>query len=104
MVPRGTTRSKKLRGAVRTRTSGRTARYEPGAARRVAKSLLRQVVVDHERVEPQSGGAPAHDRLEDTPDGCDRVAALGAASEVDVAVHALNRMLELGRPESVRIA
>ena len=26
------------------------------------------------------------------------------ASEVDVAVHALNRMLELGRPESVRIA
>jgi Transposase DDE domain len=26
------------------------------------------------------------------------------ATEVDVAVHALNRMLELGRPESVRIA
>ncbi len=26
------------------------------------------------------------------------------ASEVGVAVHALNRMLELGRPESVRIA
>jgi hypothetical protein len=26
------------------------------------------------------------------------------ASEVDVAVRALNRMLELGRPESVRIA
>jgi hypothetical protein len=25
------------------------------------------------------------------------------ASEVDVAVRALNRMLELGRPESVRI-
>ena len=26
------------------------------------------------------------------------------ATEVDVAVHALNRMLELGRPEAVRIA
>ena len=26
------------------------------------------------------------------------------ATEVDVAVHALNRMLELGRPISVRIA
>jgi hypothetical protein len=26
------------------------------------------------------------------------------ATEVEVAVHALNRMLELGRPESVRIA
>ena len=26
------------------------------------------------------------------------------ATEVDVAVHVLNRMLELGRPESVRIA
>ena len=26
------------------------------------------------------------------------------ATEVDVAVHALNRMLELGRPESARIA
>lgn len=26
------------------------------------------------------------------------------ATEVDVAVHALNRMLELGRPSSVRIA
>ena len=26
------------------------------------------------------------------------------ATEVDVAVHALNRMLELGRPEYVRIA
>jgi hypothetical protein len=26
------------------------------------------------------------------------------ATEVDVAVHALNRMWELGRPESVRIA
>jgi hypothetical protein len=26
------------------------------------------------------------------------------AIEVEVAVHALNRMLELGRPESVRIA
>jgi hypothetical protein len=26
------------------------------------------------------------------------------ATEVDVAVHALNRMLELGRPKSVRIA
>jgi hypothetical protein len=26
------------------------------------------------------------------------------ATEVDVAVHALNRMLELGRPESVRLA
>ena len=26
------------------------------------------------------------------------------ATEVDVAVHALNRMLELGRPTSVRIA
>ena len=26
------------------------------------------------------------------------------ATEVDIAVHALNRMLELGRPESVRIA
>jgi hypothetical protein len=28
----------------------------------------------------------------------------GRATEVDVAVHALNRMLELGRPISVRIA
>jgi hypothetical protein len=26
------------------------------------------------------------------------------ATEVEVAVHALNRMLELGRPESIRIA
>ena len=26
------------------------------------------------------------------------------ATEVAIAVHALNRMLELGRPESVRIA
>jgi len=26
------------------------------------------------------------------------------ATEMDVAVHVLNRMLELGRPESVRIA
>ena len=26
------------------------------------------------------------------------------ATAVDMAVHALNRMLELGRPESVRIA
>ena len=26
------------------------------------------------------------------------------ATEVDVAVHVLNRMLELGRPNSVRIA
>ena len=26
------------------------------------------------------------------------------ATEVDVAVHALNRMLELGRPVSVRVA
>jgi hypothetical protein len=26
------------------------------------------------------------------------------ATEVDVAVHALNRMLELGRPISVRVA
>jgi hypothetical protein len=26
------------------------------------------------------------------------------ATEVEVAVHVLNRMLELGRPESVRIA
>ena len=29
---------------------------------------------------------------------------LSRATEVDVAVHALNRMLELGRPISVRIA
>jgi len=28
----------------------------------------------------------------------------GRATEVAIAVHALNRMLELGRPESVRIA
>ena len=28
----------------------------------------------------------------------------GIQAEVEVAVHALNRMLELGRPESVRIA
>ena len=28
----------------------------------------------------------------------------GQATEVAVAVHALNRMLELGRPKSVRIA
>jgi hypothetical protein len=28
----------------------------------------------------------------------------GQATEVAIAVHALNRMLELGRPKSVRIA
>jgi hypothetical protein len=28
----------------------------------------------------------------------------GRATEMDVAVHVLNRMLELGRPKSVRIA
>ena len=35
--------------------------------------------------------------------GCRRK-SYGRATEVDVAVHALNRMLELGRQISVRIA